>query len=191
MVDSASNTFDAGIFAVTPGQVNWLMPPGVTAGQAIVTVTSGDGSISKGTIDVAAVSPSLFSATSDGRGIAAANVIRIRNGVTTYENVALVTVVGNNVITAPIPIDLGPATDEVYLAFYGTGIRHRTSLTSVSAQLGGQAIGILFAGAQGTYEGEDQVNTVRIPRTYIGRGLVNLVLTVDNKVTNTIQVSFQ
>jgi uncharacterized protein (TIGR03437 family) len=188
--DSASNIFNAGIFFVSPGQVNWAMPH-VAAGQATVTITSGDGTMSIGTIDVAAVSPGLFSATGSGQGMAAAQVVRIRNGVVTFENVALVTVVGGNVIATPIPINMGPATDEVYLAFYGTGIRNRTNIANVSAQLGGQAIGIQFAGAQGTFEGEDQVNTVRIPRTYIGRGLVNFVLTVDNKVTNTVQVSFQ
>jgi len=188
--DSANNTFNARIFAVTPGQVNWSMPH-VAAGQATVTITSGSGDVSIGTIDVAAVAPGLFSATASGQGLAAAQVIRVRNGVQTYENVALVTVVGGSVVATPIPINLGPATDEVYLAFYGTGFRNRTSLNNVSAQLGGQAIGIQFAGAQGTFEGEDQLNTVRIPRSYIGRGVVNFVLTVDNKVTNTVQVSFQ
>ena len=147
--DSASNTFNAGIFAVTPFQVNWVMPPNVAVGQAMVTITSGDGTTSIGTIDVAAVSPGLFSATGSGQGIAAAQVVRIRNGVVTFENVALVTVVGGNVIATPIPINMGPATDEVYLAFYGTGIRNRTNIANVSAQLGGQAIGIQFAGAQG------------------------------------------
>ncbi len=66
---------------------------------------------------------------------------------------------------------------------------------AVSAQLGGVAIGIDYAGAQGGpqdgFVGLDQINTVRIPQSFAGRGLVNFVLTVDNKVTNTVQVSFR
>ncbi len=173
------------------GQVNWEMPPNVAVGTATVTITSGDGTISMGQIDVAPVAPGIFSATSNGQGLAAAQIQRIRGGVVTFENVALVTVIGGQVVATPIPIDLGPPTDEVFLVFYLTGVRNRTSLSAVTAQLGGEAIAIGFAGAQGAYVGVDQVNTVRLPRSFAGRGLVDFVLTVDNKVTNTVQVSFR
>jgi uncharacterized protein (TIGR03437 family) len=189
--DSAMNVFDAGIFAVSRGQVNWEMPPNVAAGAATVTITSGDGTISMGQIDVAPVAPGIFSATSNGQGLASAQIQRVRGGVSTFENVALVTVVGGQVVATPIPIDLGPPTDEVYLVFYLTGVRNRTSLSAVTAQLGGEAITIGFAGPQGAYVGVDQVNTVRLPRSFAGRGLVDFVLTADNKVTNTVQVSFK
>ncbi len=46
---------------------------------------------------------------------------------------------------------------------------------------------MIYAGLQGDFFGLDQVN-VRIPRSLIGRGEVDIVLTVDGKVANTVKV---
>jgi uncharacterized protein (TIGR03437 family) len=40
------------------------------------------------------------------------------------------------------------------------------------------------------FVGLDQVNIV-LPRTLIGKGLINVVLTVDGKVSNTVQISIK
>jgi len=73
---------------------------------------------------------------------------------------------------------------------FGTGIRLRSSLSAVSAKLGGVDAQATFAGALDGFVGLDQVNT-RIPRSLIGRGEVDVVLTVDGKPANTITASIK
>ena len=88
------------------------------------------------------------------------------------------------------PIDLGPASTTVYLEFYGTGIRGRTGLSGVTVTLGGTALQVTYAGAQGTYAGLDQVN-VLLDRSLIGRGPLTLQLTVDGVPANPVMVNIE
>nr|MDQ3012338.1 hypothetical protein [Acidobacteriota bacterium] len=93
------------------------------------------------------------------------------------------------------PIDLGPETDTVYLLAYGVGLRGRTNAANISVNLGGTVKTLnpnLFedAFAVSGFVGLDQINIV-LPRTLIGRGLINVVLTVDNKVSNTVQIAIK
>ena len=105
--DSASAMHDAGLFAVTPGQINFHLPAGIALGEATVIVTSGSGMMASGTIRIAAVAPGLFSANADGRGLAAGVVLRVRGGVASYESLVRLDPMLNRLV--PVPIDLGPA----------------------------------------------------------------------------------
>ena len=49
---------------------------------------------------------------------------------------------------------------------------------------------MLYVGAQGDMIGLDQVN-VALPRTLIGRGEVDLVLTVEGKAAYTVRINFK
>jgi uncharacterized protein (TIGR03437 family) len=90
-----------------------------------------------------------------------------------------------------VPIDLGPETDLVYLVLYGTGIRFRTGLQGVSAKLGGNVDApVLYAGGLTGLIGLDQIN-VLVPRSLIGRGEIDVALTVDGKTTNTVKVNIR
>jgi uncharacterized protein (TIGR03437 family) len=89
-----------------------------------------------------------------------------------------------------VPLDLGPAGEQVILILYGTGIRFRSALTAVTAKLGGVDAQVSFAGAQGSLVGLDQVNAL-IPRNLIGRGEVDVVLTVEGKAANTVRVNIK
>ena len=89
-----------------------------------------------------------------------------------------------------LPIDLGPENDQVFLIIYGTGLRNRSTLSAVSIKLGGTDAQALYTGEQGYFAGLDQVN-VRLPRSLAGRGTVDLVLTVDGKQANTVQVNIK
>lgn len=82
----------------------------------------------------------------------------------------------------PAPIDLGTG-DRLFLTLYGTGIRKRSSLENVRCAIGGVDAPVLFAGAQGTFVGLDQIN-VEAPASLRGRGEVSLVLTVDGLAAN-------
>jgi uncharacterized protein (TIGR03437 family) len=78
----------------------------------------------------------------------------------------------------------------IYVSFYGTGIRGRSSLAAVSLTIGGVIAPVLYAGPQGTYPGLDQVN-VALPLTLHGVGEVDVVLTVDGQTSNTVRIAVQ
>jgi len=75
----------------------------------------------------------------------------------------------------------------VILLLFGSGIRYRSGLTGVKAVIGGENAEVLYAGLQPESVGLDQIN-VRLPRSLMGRGEVNVVLTVDGRVANTVTV---
>lgn len=133
------------------------------------------------------VMPGIFTANADGKGIAAAKVQRIKaGGAVSYEDMVQ-TVQGQNIA---IPIDLGPETDQVFLNLFGTGIRFRSSLSAVTAQIGGTNAEVTFADAQGQFIGLDQIN-IRIPRSLIGRGEVEVAITVDGVAANSVKVNIK
>lgn len=89
-----------------------------------------------------------------------------------------------------VPLDLGPATDQVYLILFETGIRFRSSPAAVTAQIGGVDAPVSFAGAQPQFVGLDQVNLL-VPQSLTGRGEVDVAVTVDGQVTNTVKVNIK
>ncbi|MFN7928850.1 MAG: hypothetical protein U0Y68_13050 [Blastocatellia bacterium] len=189
VTDSAGITRLAPLFYVSPTQVNYQIPFATAPGKATVTITSGAGSTSVGLIDLVTVAPGLFSATSDGKGYAAAQVQRVTtdNKQTIEEIVSFDPVKGQFV---PLPIDFKNGTDRLFLLLYGTGLRNRSALSAVSAQIGGVTLPVDYAGAQGSYEGLDQVN-IELPRSLSGRGEVDVVLTIDGKAANTVRIQFK
>jgi uncharacterized protein (TIGR03437 family) len=175
------------LFFVSPQQINYLLPAGTAPGAVTITIISGDGAVATETLTTAPTAPSLFSANADGAGVAAAVVYRQRaDGLESYEPVARFDMAQNRAV--PVPIDFGPETDRVFLLLFGTGLRHHSG--TVSAQLGGQAAEILYAGAQTEYVGLDQIN-LRLSRALIGSGTVPLTLTVDGRNTNSLTLQFK
>jgi uncharacterized protein (TIGR03437 family) len=187
--DSAGIERLAPLFFVSPTQVNYQIPAMTAAGAATVTITSGDGTVSTGTALVKAVAPSLFAANADGQGVAAALALRIKaDGSRSYEPVAQFDAAQNRFVARPL--DLGPETDQVYLALFGTGIRQHSSLSAVIATIGGAYAEVSFAGAQGAFTGLDQIN-VRVPRTLAGRGEVDVLLTVEAQMANPVRINLK
>src|SRR5262249_43539859 len=93
----------APLFFVSPGQINYQMPPGTATGTAMVTITSGDGAISTCLVEIAAVAPGLFSANADGQGVAAAVALRVRaNGELSYELIAQYDEAQKKYVTQPL-----------------------------------------------------------------------------------------
>jgi virginiamycin B lyase len=185
--DSANVTRDAPLFFVSPSQVNYLIPAGTANGAATITFTSGDGRVSLSAAQIANVGPGLFAANADGRGVAAANVLRVKaDNSQIYEAPAAVFDAAQNRFVARA-IDLGPEGDRVFLIFFGSGFRFRSSLSAVTVRIGGVDAQVSFAGAQGGFVGLDQIN-VSLPRSLAGRGEVDVVLTVDGRIANTVTV---
>jgi len=183
--DSAGNERRARIFFVSPGQVNFECPGNIAVGPARVTIIAGDGSVALGTIVVRPTAPGLFTANSDGKGVAAGTLTRVRGADQTPENIAVLQ--GAAFVAAPI--DLGPDGDQIYLTLYGTGLRRRASLAAVSAKVGGVDVPVAFAGAQGGFAGLDQLNIGPLPRSLAGRGEVPLDLIVDGRTGNRVTIA--
>ncbi len=184
--DSAGAERTAPLFFVSPGQVNFQVPPGTATGVASLTLTTSNGSIATGTMPIAEVAPSLFSASANGQGLAAAVALRIRNGQQSFELIARYDAAQNRIVA--VPLDLGPETDQVFLILYGTGLRYRSGVSGVRVKLGGTDAPVLFAGVQNDFVGLDQVN-IAVPRSLAGRGEVEISLTVDGKNANPVKIT--
>jgi uncharacterized protein (TIGR03437 family) len=177
----------SGLFSAAPGQVNYLVPNGTANGVATVTITSGDGTISSGTVNIATISPGLFAANMNGQGVAAAIIFRRQaNGQESYESVSRLDPATNRFI--PAPIDLGPEGDQVYLLLFGTGFRFRSAVSNSSAIVGGVNTPLLYAGVASGFYGLDQAN-LRLDRSLIGKGEVDVILTVDGISTNLVKIN--
>ena len=189
VTDSAGTSRAASLFFVSPTQANYLIPAGTAAGTATVTIINWNGALSRGTVQINPVAPGLFTANSSGRGVPAAVAERIlANGSRSTVPVAAFDQTQNQFV--PVPIDLGTAADQVFLAAFGTGFRFRSALTAVTATIGGTPAEVSFAGAQGDFVGLDQAN-IRIPFSLVGRGEVDVVLTVDGAQANTVRINIK
>jgi uncharacterized protein (TIGR03437 family) len=182
MVDSSGATLAAPLVYVSPQQINFLVPAQAQLGPATITLAGSVGGSLSANVWIDPVSPGLFMVNSNGDVPAALATRYTASGSQIQEPVFQCT----SVCTA-VGIDLGAAGDRVILQLYGTGLRHASSLSSVSATIGGQNATVLYAGAQGTYAGLDQVN-VTIPQNLAGAGSVGVVLQVDGRVTNVVTI---
>jgi len=177
----------ASLLYVSPGQINFIVPPGTVPGLATFSVTTGGGTISvPGTVLNAA--PALFSANGSGTGVAAATAIRTQAGDPGVQAPVEVFNCPTSGCVAT-PIDLGLDTP-VYLTLYGTGIRNRSSLENVTVTINSVAVPVLYAGPQPIFEGLDQVN-VELLLSLRGSGEANIVLTVDRQTSNTVTVNLR
>ncbi len=186
--DSAGVERASPLFFAAPAQINLLIPPGTANGLATVTVKRDDQFVSCSSLMISTVAPGLFTANATGQGVAAANVLRVRGGVQTIEPIARFDPSLGRFV--PVPIDLGPESDQVFLVLYGTGFRFRSSLSAVAVQIGGANAEALYAGPQNDFAGLDQSN-VRLPRSLMGRGEVDVAMTVDGKAANVVRISIK
>jgi len=179
----------APLFLVSPGQINFQMPPGTAIGPATVTAVSGDGNVSEGTSQITAVAPGLFTVDASGKGLPAASVLRVKaDNSQIYEPIVQLDQATNKFI--PIPIDFGAETDQVFLILYGTGVRYHNNLSAVTVTVGGINAQVYYAGAQDYFVGIDQINAL-LPRALAGRGEVDLELKANNSAANTVKVVFK
>ena len=178
----------APLFFVSPGQVNYLIPAESVSGAATVTVTGANGAVARGMIQIASVAPSLFAANSSGQGVAAALALRVKaDGSQQYEAVAQFDEASHQFIFRPL--DFGPADERLFLILFGTGMRNLLPSDTVRVSVGGTDAPVLYAGAQGSFAGLDQVN-VELPRTLADSGLVDISLAINSRAANPVQIRF-
>ncbi len=189
ITDSRGKEIPALLFFVSPTQVNYALPSGLASGPAIVNIVSSDQTTSRELIYIEPTSPGLFSADASGRGYAAANVQRRKaNGEQVIEDIARYDITTGKMVA--VPIDMSAPKDEVYLSLYGTGVRNNQDAAKVSATIGGIPVTVTYIGAQYSYVGLDQINLM-VPRQLAGRGDVDVVISVEGKVANTVRVKIK
>jgi uncharacterized protein (TIGR03437 family) len=173
VTDSSGKGFIATLFYVSATQASILIPPGLAPGAATVTIFTPSRPLSA-LVNVGTVAPGLFTNDGTGQGTPAAQVITLKPDGTPGDPVLATT-----------PIDLHSGA--VYLVLYGTGIRHSAALPLCT--IAGQSVQVLYAGAQGSMAGLDQVN-ILVPPT-LKSGTVTLNLTVDGNPANAVTLTIR
>jgi uncharacterized protein (TIGR03437 family) len=186
LVDATNTSYPVQMYYAGPGQINYYVPSKAQPGPATVTVTSGDGTQTAGSVLIAPVAPGLFTANASGQGAASALAIcagvcagwpnRQANGQYVQDAFAC-----GGAGCTPQPLGIGPS-DAVVVEFFGTGFRHLSSSAALTIQINGQTVPFQYAGAQGD-TGLDQLN-VQLPNSLAGSGQVNLVMSLQDTADN-------
>lgn len=185
--DSSGVSGQAPLFFVSPGQINLEVPPALAAGPAVFNVNGPAGVMASGSIMFASAVPGLFTANQNGTGVAAAQTVQVQSdGTQSIQPVFQCGAAAGS--CQPIPLNLRQP-QQLYLVFYGTGIRNRASLSDVVLKVGGVNAQVLYAGPQGATPGLDQVNVVA-PAVH-GSGNVTVQLTVGSVAANPVTLMVQ
>ena len=176
----------APLFYVSPTQINYLIPEAAAAGDAKVVVAYKGEVVSSGTMAIAEMAPALFTANSDGQGAPSGYVVRVKaDNSQSNESVYQYDALQKKFV--PTPINLGAPDEQVFLTLFGTGIRNHGAMETVTAKIAGVDAEVVYAGPQGAYVGVDQVN-IRVPRSLLVSGEIDLVLSIDGKKANTVRI---
>ncbi len=189
VTDSAGKSAFANLYFVSPGQINFVMPPGAAPGAATVNVLSGASVVFSASAQIASVAPGVFTAPATGSGVASAFLVTIDSSGKQTTQPAFNCPSGPSSCTAN-PLDLSNAPGGAFLELYGTGIRNNIGLSAVSAAIGGYPATVVYAGTQSQYEGMDQAN-IQVPAQLQGAGDVTVTLLVDGLPANSITVAFK
>lgn len=180
IIDSSGALREATVFASGAGQTNFLLDPKTALGPAIATVYDAGRPVAQGSLEIASVMPGLFAANGNGRGAPAGQWLTAAGEASG----ALAELAADG---AWIPARVSVDAKEVYLVLYGTGMRQADpAVTELLAD--GVAVPVTFVGAQGEFDGLDQVNAGPLPSSLAGRGLVDLQVRVGATLSNRLQI---
>ncbi|HWQ31572.1 MAG TPA: M36 family metallopeptidase [Blastocatellia bacterium] len=174
------NGIAAQLLFVSPTQINFIVPPAIEPGRASIIVCNPAGSYAVGSVEIVAAAPALFTVNATGRGDAA----------------AVATPDGVHYQAAPFDVTVNGRPNNLVL--YGTGLRGAQSAQpktqngladAVTVTIEGQPARVLYAGAQGTFSGLDQIN-VELPPALAGKGerRAEVVLSVNGTAANRVTV---
>ncbi len=174
------NGIPAPLFFVSPTQINFVVPSTIDPGTATIIVSNSLGSYALGNIQIVAAAPAIFTANATGNGDAAAQA----------------TIDGVNFQQPPFDVSINGKQSALVL--YGTGVRHVQAANpndangvaeSVVVKIDGQTAQVLYAGAQGTFAGLDQINAL-FPATLANQGQrrVEVVVTVGGVEANRVTI---
>lgn len=192
ITDSAGVERLASLVFVSPTQFNYVLPAGLAEGVATLALLADGNILCIGFVQIARVSPSVFTANADGEGVPAALVVRVQPGnVQTFEPVARFDQTQQRF--APVPLDLGTENEVLVLALFGTGWRQADAKEmSVLVQKDDFTIELPleYVGPQPTLDGVAQLNA-RLPRTLIGKGECRIVVFGRGIAANPVLLNFK
>jgi uncharacterized protein (TIGR03437 family) len=172
----------AGLFFVSPAQINYQAPDDLLPGRAQVAVMKNGQVVAQGALELGVVAPSLFTADASGTGTPSGVLLRVKaNGEQSYE--PLVRYDGGKATPVTITRNAG---DRLFLVLYGTGWRGADDADgstdngvaeSIKATIGDANAPVIFAGAAPGFAGLDQMN-VEIPASVTGK--LDLLIKVDD-----------
>jgi uncharacterized protein (TIGR03437 family) len=178
----------APLLSVAATEINYLVPEEAAPGLALLRhmlppfedVTRSLTS----TVTIRRTAPALFSSGATGVLISPASPIP--------QSFALVSCTislfgGTDCFDVPIQLPQGSL---VYLSFYGTGIRGRSSLAAVGARVGGRDVPLLYAGPQEGFPGLDRVD-IFLPADLRGSGPVDVAVSVEGEWSNPYRIVIQ
>lgn len=190
VTDSNGTPRLAPLYYVSLSQINFIIPANTALGLANVTVTNASGETASTIVLISVTSPGLYSENASGQGVAAGYILTVHADGTQSAQSPLFQFNPNTSKYVGVPIVWANSTDQQYLVLYGTGIRG-AALNAVTASMNGISVPVLYAGAQPQFLGEDQINLGPIPTSLKGAGTVNVNITVNGQVSNTVTVTIQ
>lgn len=172
----------AQLYFVSPSQINFVVPGGLTPGPATVTVRNAEQTIASGTLTVSAVAPALFSANREGKGTPAGEYILVAQDGSRTTGVLF--------DNANSPRPLNPASGQLFLVLYGTGLRNATP-GRATARVGNQTVPIVGIANSPLYPGLDQMAIGPVPAALAGIGPVEIEISIEGQVANKLSVLFR
>lgn len=164
----------AGLFYVSPTQINYQAPDQLLPGSALVTVLRNSQVVAQGTLTLDATAPSIFTADGSGLGAPAGQLLRVTaSGQLLYEPLARYDAAKSAIV--PVPIVRQPG-DKLFLVFYGTGLSEMEDSDDnasngvaehIEALLGDKPMKVLYTGVAPGFAGLDQIN-IELPDTLTG-----------------------
>jgi uncharacterized protein (TIGR03437 family) len=176
---------DSLITYVNPTQVNHKIPDNLGQGPAQCTYNNTlSGRSFTSNFELVPVAPGIYAANATGSGVPAGLAGRVRGNVNIrYDPLARL----ENCSIVPVPVDLDPSTDTIYLGMLGTGFRFRSSSTAATVKVGGVDCPLTFVGQKPDEPWADLLQC-RLPRSLIGRGWIPIEWTVDGIPGNTMHI---
>lgn len=181
------NGLAAGLFFVSPGQINFLLPAALVAGPATVTVRVNNSIVARGVITIRLAAPGIFTANATGQGVPAAQLYLPANVVELVADCS-------SQPCQPRPLNL--CSGQARLVLYLTGLRFAADPNrdgnaneSVRVQVSGQELIPEYAGKQNGLAGLDQLN-VLLPASLASSGRITFVVTVTGtSSTNPVELN--
>ena len=154
------NDGSARIFYVSPEEVVFVVPDGLSNGPAEFVVTNADGFSSKATADITIGAPGVFTVSGDGRGDA-------------------IVLDSDNLTAGPFE----PSSGQLRLSVFTTGAAHAKN---VSVSIAGKPV-VVETVAQARLSGLDEIH-VLVPDELVGAGASTLIVTADGVQSNSASV---
>src|SRR5262245_39269774 len=175
ITDSAGVTRNAPLFYVSPLQVNYQIPADTASGPAVVYITSADGRVSTGAIQIIAAAPALFTFSQDGQGPAVA-----LDGFT---------------FTFPPFNATRPDGQPNIIVFFGSGLGADATdvdgnvAANVLATIDGNPVVVQYAGRAPGFTGLNQLNLL-LP-VGISSGTHNVQITRNGAASNVVTIAIR